>query len=188
MFRTILSRRVDKNYATGNIFRGFRECPAIVHTHLVYEAVWFRGQARRRRTCPHLALAGRMEPTAKRRANRYGVNWSMRIRHLGEHKWHTARTVNLSVTGVLLHSRRKYHIGEAVEVEIDFFTQPHADTIISGVGNIIREEHSPCATAAIHFLHDCELTRKPVLLREATPTQGAAARPFGRVAARPLGR
>ena len=121
-----------------------------------------------------------MEPTAKRRANRYGVNWSMRIRHLDENRWHTARTVNLSVTGVLLHARRRYHVGDRVEVEIDFFTQPHANTIVAGVGHIIREAHSPSPTVAIQFLQECELTRKPVLLHDATSTQDVAARGIGR--------
>ena len=121
-----------------------------------------------------------MEPIAKRRANRYGVNWSMRIRYINENRWHTARTVNLSVTGVLLHSRRQYHVGERVEVEIDFSTQPHADTIISGVGHVIREEESPSATVAIQFFQECELTRKPVLLHDATPTRDVEARGIGR--------
>lgn len=117
-----------------------------------------------------------MEPNAKRRANRYGVNWSMRIRHIDENRWHTARTVNLSVTGVLLHSRRRYRVGDRVEVEINFFTQPHATTIVSGVGHVIREAHSPSPTVAIQFLQECELTRKPVLLHAATSTRDVAAR------------
>lgn len=97
-----------------------------------------------------------------RRAHRYGVNWPARVRCVGEEGWHAGQIVNLSVTGVLLHTHRRYAVGERVEVEIDFLTRPHATTIISGVGRVIREDDSAPCTAAIEFITECELMRKGV--------------------------
>lgn len=97
-----------------------------------------------------------------RRAHRYGVNWSARVRCVGEDGWHAGHTLNLSVTGVLLKTHRGYSVGERVEVEIDFRTRPHATTIISGVGRVIREDDSTPGIAAIEFITECELMRKGV--------------------------
>lgn len=99
-------------------------------------------------------------PRRTQRAHRYGVNWSARVRCVGEEGWHPGHIVNLSVTGVLLQTQRHYPVGERVEVEIDFLARPHATTIISGVGRVIREDHSAPGTAAIEFITECELMRK----------------------------
>lgn len=146
----------------------------IVHARLLYLALSFRGIGTPR---PDLALPDRMNTTSVlRRALRYDVNWSMRVRQVHENRWHTAKTVNLSVTGVLLQSRHNYHVGDRVEVEIDFFTQPHATTVIAGVGRVIREDRSESGTAAIQFFNECELARKCTPVDEWMAVEGVTAR------------
>jgi hypothetical protein len=113
-----------------------------------------------------------------RRALRYDVNWSMRVRQAQENRWHSAQTVNLSVTGVLLQSHHQYHIGDRVEVEIDFFTEPLATTVIAGVGRVIREDRSHTGTAAIQFFNECELSRKCIPVEQSTAERGVAAQVF----------
>lgn len=95
-----------------------------------------------------------------RRASRYGVNWPVRVRRVDEDGWHTGRVVNLSVTGVLVQTTRRYHIGERVEVEIEFLSQPDAKTIVAGVGYIVREDRTTPGSAAIQFSIDCDLTKR----------------------------
>ena len=90
---------------------------------------------------------------APRRAQRYGVSWPVRIRRVEANEpWHTCRTVNLSVTGVLLRTYRQFRIGERVEVQIEFLAEAQSKTMISGVGHVVREEPSVPGGAAIHFL------------------------------------
>jgi hypothetical protein len=101
-----------------------------------------------------------MEPLSTgRRARRYGVSWSARVRRVDANGWQRARTLNLSVTGVLLHTHKRYRVGERVEVEIDFLTHADLRTVIAGVGNVIREDHSTPRGTAIQFINECELTR-----------------------------
>lgn len=88
-----------------------------------------------------------------RRAQRYRVNWPVRIRPVeGDEPWHPCRTVNVSVTGMLLRTYRRFRVGERVEVQIEFLAAAHAKSIISGVGHVVREEPSIPGAAAIHFL------------------------------------
>jgi hypothetical protein len=89
-----------------------------------------------------------------RRAYRYDVKWSARVRSVGEDCWEAGQIRNLCVTGVLLQAQRHYRVGERVEVEIDFLTRPHAATIISGVGRVIREDGPASGSAAIEFIID----------------------------------
>jgi hypothetical protein len=79
------------------------------------------------------------------------------VRSITEVEWHTGQVVNLSVTGVLLQIDRHYEIGERVEVEIDFQTQPESRTVVAGVGHVVRGHRNGAATkrAAIHFDVDC---------------------------------
>jgi PilZ domain len=95
-----------------------------------------------------------------RRACRYRVNWTARLRLVDEASWQPAQVVNLSVTGVLLHVNRAHSVGERVEVEIDFLTQPGATTIITGVGHIVRQDQIVPGAAAVHFVVECGLTRR----------------------------
>jgi hypothetical protein len=95
-----------------------------------------------------------MDRAEMRRACRHSVSWPARIRSIAEQSWHTGEVINLSVTGVLLHLQHRYGIGERVEVEIDFLTQPDAKTVVSGVGRVVREEREKDA-AAIHFDLGC---------------------------------
>jgi hypothetical protein len=104
--------------------------------------------------CPHLALVVWMNGCLCRRAYRYDVKWSARVRCIGEDSWEAGQIRNLSVTGVLLQAERHYRVGERVEVEIDFLTRPHAATIVSGVGRVIREGGPTSGSAAIEFIVD----------------------------------
>ena len=90
-----------------------------------------------------------------RRACRHHVRWPARVRSIAEYEWHPAQVLNLSVTGVLLQTEQAYEIGERVEVEIDFLTQPEIKTVVTGVGYVVREHRGEPHRAAIHFDLGC---------------------------------
>ena len=96
-----------------------------------------------------------MQKLEVRRACRHSVTWPVRVRALSDTDWHAGRVVNLSVTGVLLQTDRHYEIGERVEVEIDFLTQPEMKTIVGGVGHVVRGHGAAPKRAAIHFDLGC---------------------------------
>jgi Tfp pilus assembly protein PilZ len=79
------------------------------------------------------------------------------VRAITEEAWVAGQVVNLSVTGVLLQLERKYNVGERVEVEIDFLTQPESKTVVAGIGYVVRGNGHGAATrrAAIHFDLGC---------------------------------
>jgi Tfp pilus assembly protein PilZ len=85
------------------------------------------------------------------------------MRSIAETMWHPAQVMNLSVTGVLLQTEQAYEIGERVEVEIEFLTQPEMKTVVTGVGYVVREAAAETRCTAIHFDLGC------------TPTMGASA-------------
>jgi hypothetical protein len=87
----------------------------------------------------------------RQRAQRYGVTWPVRVRRVNETNWHAGRSVNLSVTGILLQMARRYHVGECLELEIEFLAHPELKTIIRGVGHVVREDRTFCGGAAIQF-------------------------------------
>jgi hypothetical protein len=98
-----------------------------------------------------------------RRAHRYGVNWPVRVRRIDHDAWQAGKTLNLSVSGVLLQIQRdwEYQVGDRVEVEIEFLTQNHTRTnTISDVGRVVREDALDSGSAAIQFTVECELTPK----------------------------
>jgi len=84
-----------------------------------------------------------------------GITWPARVRSITESKWREGQTLNLSVTGVLLKVEHVYEIGERVEVEIDFMTQPECQTVVTGVGYVVREHGGDPYSAAIHFDLGC---------------------------------
>lgn len=90
-----------------------------------------------------------------RRACRHNVTWAARVRSITESRWNAGQVVNLSVSGVLLQLDKVYDIGERVEVEIEFLTQPESKTVISGVGYVVREHARDPYSAAIHFDLGC---------------------------------
>ena len=92
-----------------------------------------------------------MAPVETRRACRHHVKWPARVRSITDAKWRAGQTLNLSVTGVLLKVEHVYQIGERVEVEIDFMTQPENKTVVTGVGYVVREHGGDPYSAAIHF-------------------------------------
>ena len=96
-----------------------------------------------------------------RRACRHTVKWPARVRSIAEAGWHPGQVVNLSVTGVLLQVEHPYAIGERVEVEIDFRTKPEANSVVTGVGHVVREQRGERPSAAIHF--DLGCSPKPEL-------------------------
>jgi hypothetical protein len=90
-----------------------------------------------------------------RRACRHRVKWPARVRSIAETTWHPAQVLNLSVTGVLLQFEQAYLIGERVEVEIDFLTQPGITTVVTGIGYVVREDATGARSTAIHFDLGC---------------------------------
>ena len=102
-----------------------------------------------------------LEVREVRRACRHSVTWPVRVRALTDPDWHPGRVVNLSVTGVLLQTDRQYEVGERVEVEIDFLTQPEMKTVVGGVGHVVRGNGAP-RRAAIHFDLGCARDRLPL--------------------------
>jgi Tfp pilus assembly protein PilZ len=106
-----------------------------------------------------------------RRACRHRVKWPARVRSITDTQWHPAQVLNLSVTGVLVQTDKPYDLGERVEVEIDFLTHRESNTVVTGVGYVVREQCDvPCA--AIHFDLGCTPT-----VRAISPPSGRAARP-----------
>ncbi len=87
-----------------------------------------------------------------RRAQRYQVSWPARVRRSERDEWHPCRTVNLSVSGVLLRTHRDFEIGEQVEVEIEFLATVTSKSIIAGAGQVVRREPTVPGGAAIFFL------------------------------------
>jgi Tfp pilus assembly protein PilZ len=96
-----------------------------------------------------------MSRVEERRACRHQVQWPARVRSIAESEWYPGQVVNLSVSGVLLQTEKTYVVGERVEVEIDFLTQPESKTVVSGVGYVVRENGSKPYSAAIHFDLGC---------------------------------
>ncbi len=97
-----------------------------------------------------------------RRACRHRVKWPARVRSISETPWHPAQVLNLSVTGVLLQTDQAYEIGERVEVEIEFLTQPEIKTVVTGVGYVVREDRAETRCAAIHFDLGCTPTMSTI--------------------------
>ena len=91
--------------------------------------------------------------TANQRACRHDVTWPVRVRSLTRNRLAPRVGINLSVTGVLLQIDQHYEIGERVEVEIDFLTQPESRTVVGGEGLVVRGNRTGAAQkrAAIHF-------------------------------------
>jgi hypothetical protein len=95
------------------------------------------------------------------RAQRYHVSWPARVRCGDYGEWHACRTVNLSVSGVLLRTYRKFDIGERVEVEIEFLATVQSKSIISGTGQVVRHDPTIPGGAAIVFLSTPSGTAEP---------------------------
>ncbi len=110
---------------------------------------------------PPILLSYRAMPKRDaRRACRHEVRWPARVRSVDDVGWHTGQVVNLSVTGVLLRIEHQYRLGERVEVEIDFLTQPESTTVVSGVGLIVRKDANIPGSAAVQFLFECGIARR----------------------------
>jgi hypothetical protein len=80
-----------------------------------------------------------------------GVDWPVRARRLDEQTWRDAQSVNLSVTGILLQAPHRFHVGERLELEIEFLVHPEMKTIVRGVGVVVREDRASSWRAAIRF-------------------------------------
>ena len=124
-------------------------------------ALWFTGMTVARDDRARILLRVWRMATASasplRRAQRYSVQWPTRVRRLEEERWHKGRTVNIGVSGVLLETRGHYKIGERVEVEIEFLTGLQTNTIVNGVGHVVRRDRSLPTRAAIAFNVECNL-------------------------------
>jgi hypothetical protein len=62
-----------------------------------------------------------------------------------------ARSVNLSVSGMLLYVARRYRVGECLEWEIDCLVKRGMKTILRGAGEVVRNGSSRRPFAAIQF-------------------------------------
>lgn len=105
-----------------------------------------------------------MTRTEPHRACRHDVDWPARVRCTDETGWHFGQVVNLSVTGVLLRTERRYQIGERVEVEIDFLSEldgaRDAKTVVAGLGRIVRTEDRIPGRSAVQFVVECGLSTR----------------------------
>lgn len=99
-----------------------------------------------------LVAAKLVERSSGRRARRYGVSWPVRIQRLNEGEWHSGRTVNLGVTGALIRTYCRLHVGESLEVQIEFLAHAERRTVVSSIAHVVREDLSVPGGAAIHFL------------------------------------
>jgi hypothetical protein len=82
----------------------------------------------------------------------------VRVRSITGTKWHSGRSLNLSVSGILLETGRRYKIGDRVEVEIDFLAHPDMKTVIRGAGYVVRQDRAASGGAAIQFDADSAQT------------------------------
>lgn len=101
-----------------------------------------------------------MDAADTRGACRHDVSWPARIRYADDSDWHAGRVINLSVSGALLQTDRRFQIGERVEVEIDFLSQPNCSTVVAGVGLIVRVDERFPGRAAVHFAVECGLSQR----------------------------
>jgi hypothetical protein len=85
------------------------------------------------------------------RANRYGVNWPVRVRTSANGQWVTGTSVNLSITGVLVDVRRQWRIGEVLELELDFPSPAAVRQTIGAIGRVSRTDSQTMSRAAIEF-------------------------------------
>jgi hypothetical protein len=87
------------------------------------------------------------------------------VKSSAETEWRPARVVNLSVTGVLLDVMPRYRVGDRVEVEIDFMTQPVSTTVVAGIGLVVRAGAENARRAAVQFAVECGLSHRTGPLR-----------------------
>ncbi len=71
------------------------------------------------------------------RARRYDVRWPLKVRRLDDSTWETARSVNISTSGILFEAPLSYSVGERVELEINFLGN-NGGTIVGTFGLVVR--------------------------------------------------
>ena len=94
------------------------------------------------------------------RAQRYGVRWPVRVRHLDRPTWNSGTSMNLSISGILFETSRGYNVGERVEVEIIFLAHPDSKTIIRSLGQVVRK--SSTGGTAVQFDVDGSQTTQEI--------------------------
>jgi hypothetical protein len=50
--------------------------------------------------------------------------------------------MNLSISGILFETSRRYSVGDRVEVEIIFLAHPDSKTIIRSLGQVVRKSNN----------------------------------------------
>ena len=85
------------------------------------------------------------------RAQRYGVNWAVRVRTASHGQWLTGMSVNLSVSGVLVEVRRQWRIGEVLELELEFPCTGATPQTVGAIGHVTRTDGKVFGRAAIQF-------------------------------------
>ena len=92
-----------------------------------------------------------MTDPSRPRAQRYGVNWAVRVRTASHDQWSTGLSVNLSVSGVLVEVGRQWYIGEVLELELEFPCTGAAPLTVGAIGRVTRTDGKVFGRAAIQF-------------------------------------
>lgn len=85
------------------------------------------------------------------RAQRYRVNWTVRVRTPANRQWSNGLSVNLSVSGVLVEVPRQWRIGELLELELEFPCTGAAPQTVGAIGRVTRTDGTVSGRAAIQF-------------------------------------
>jgi len=96
-------------------------------------------------------MAGTQMTGPSPRAQRYGVNWAVRVRTPSHGEWSTGMSVNLSVSGVLVEVGREWRIGEVLELELEFPCTGAAPQTVGAIGHVTRTDGKVFGRAAIQF-------------------------------------
>src|SRR5262252_5650653 len=91
----------------------------------------------------------------ERRGRRFCVRWPLQYRDVGSVTWRSARTVNVSATGVLL--RASPLPAQAARVELPLVVEapsPAPRTVLSVMGRVVRHDLASGEAAAVEFRSD----------------------------------
>jgi hypothetical protein len=89
---------------------------------------------------------------SERRGRRIRVSWSLRYRRVGSTTWLPARTLNMSISGVLLQATPPPAPAERVELRIVVVPpSPLPATVVYVIGRVVRHESAFEGAAAVEF-------------------------------------
>jgi hypothetical protein len=90
----------------------------------------------------------------ERRHRRFLVTWPLQYRRLGTTPWLPARTVNISITGILFQATQPPALAENLELRIltETPTDPRAPaTVLATTGRVVRHEPALEGAVAVEF-------------------------------------